>query len=136
VPTGRDDSIQTFGLEADAGDRIAAAGALSAFLDARAAGRWSEACSYGSVSLLAQLRQPAAEGGRSPGCPVLIKTFTEGVSRAALLVARDMRVLSLRVQGRQGFLIYRDAKGMTAVIPMQREEGWKVGALEGSALIY
>ena len=55
--------------------------------------------------------------------------------KEALRTAADIRVLSMRVEGGQAFLIYRDGEGLPSSVPMNEEGGaWKVAAIAGSAL--
>jgi hypothetical protein len=135
---GGDNSIQTFGVEGASEDRVQAARVFQAYLDARAAGDWALACSYLSGPIKTQLEQfggQASRGG-SPDCGQVMRALTEGVSPEALRSAADIRVLSMRVEGEQAFLIYREEEGLPSAVPMNAEGGsWKVSAIAGSALV-
>jgi hypothetical protein len=134
---GGDNSIQTFGVEAPSADRVEAARVFQAYLDARAAGDWALACSYMSEAIRTQLEQFGSQGGssRSLDCAEVTRGFTAGVSREILRKAADINVLSMRVEGGQAFLLYKDGDGLPSAVPMNEEGGnWKVSAIAGSAL--
>jgi hypothetical protein len=134
---GGDNSIQTFGVEAPADERVQAARVYQAYLDARADGEWALACSYLSDSMKRQLVGFGAQarGQAPPGCAEVMRGFTAGVSESALRAATDIHVLSMRAEGEQAFLIYRDSRGTPSQCPMNFEGGaWKVAAITGSAL--
>ena len=139
VPTakGGDNSIQEFGVEAPSAERVQASRVLQAYLDARLAGKYALACSYLSGPMKAQLGQfgAGARGQAPPDCTQVMRAFTEGVPKAALRTAAQIRVLSMRVEDGQAFLLYRDGEGLPSSIPMNEEGGaWKVSAIAGSAL--
>jgi hypothetical protein len=76
---------------------------------------------------------PDSSGPQS--CSKVLAGFSTGASARVLKEIADVDVASLRVQGRRGFVIYRDAHGRPFVIPMVREAGgWKVAALGGGPL--
>jgi hypothetical protein len=134
---GGDNSIQTFGVEAPSEDRIQASRVFQTYLDARLAGDWALACSYLSGPTKTQLEQLGGQAGRggSADCAQVMHAFTEGVSKEALRTAADIRVLSMRVEGGQAFLLYKDGEGLPSTVPMNEEGGsWKVAAIAGSAL--
>ncbi len=140
VPTVKhgDNSIQTYGVEADAAERIAATRDVKAFLDAEAAKRWDTACTYLSSSLrdrFAQLvkKQPRAVGrGCGAGMAVLFAKAPEAYLRAAAKI----HVLSFRSKGPQAFVVYRSGAGKYYNLPLVREGGeWKLTASAGVALV-
>jgi hypothetical protein len=138
VPTskGGDNSVQSYGLEADSSERVAAAATVDAYLAAQAAGRWGEACSYLSSTILGRLEDLAQEkGGGAEDCAEAMALFLAKVPKAALRTAADIQVLSMRVQGPNAFVIYKDGEGTPTEIVMASEEGqWKVDALVGNLL--
>jgi hypothetical protein len=138
APKGGDNSIQTYGVESGSEDRVQAASAAKAYLDARAAGRWAEACTDLSGSTRMQLEglTKQAQGSSVKGCADAMQAFTAQVPKAALLTAAKIHVISMRVQGDQAFLIYRDGENTPSALPMSREGGeWKVAAIAGTALV-
>ena len=147
VPTakGGDNSIQEFGVEGPSGERVQAARTLQAYLRARFAGEWAQACSYLSPGVKKGLEQLGGqaqadgqrdEDARPLGCAQLMRALTEGVPERALRDAAQVRVLSMRVEDEQAFLLYRNGEGKPSAIPMADEDGqWKVAALDGSPLL-
>jgi hypothetical protein len=142
VPTakGGDNSIQEYGVEGPSAERVEAARVLQAYLDARLAGDWARACSYLAAPTKKQLlqfgKQAQRDGSESLGCAGVMRAFTQGLPRSALRSAAEIRVLSMRVEAEQAFLIYRDGKGVPSAIPMAREGGgWRVAAIAGSGLV-
>jgi len=140
VPTakGGDNSIQHYGVEAEANERVEVAAIVKAYLEAQAAARWPEACSYLSAEIrhnLEALLERASKGSARVSCATAMATFFQRAPQAALHAAADIEVLSLRVQGADAFLIYRDGKGTPTEMHMVSEGGeWKVGALIGNTL--
>jgi hypothetical protein len=134
---GGDNSVQEFGAEATDSDFEAAAAALHGFLDARAAGDWAAACEYVSSSIVASLEQLAS---RSPklkdkGCAALMEALSGEVPEPIRKEAAIADVGALRVEGDQGFLLYRGARGEKYAITMADEDGeWKVASLAGFPL--
>jgi hypothetical protein len=64
-----------------------------------------------------------------------MRALTAGVPKEALRTAADINVLSMRIQGGQAFLLYKDGDGLPSAVPMNEEGGaWKVAAIAGSAL--
>lgn len=139
VPTSPegDNSIQTWGAEASASERRAAALSLQAFLDARATLDLAKICAQVSPKLLADLREQL--GAAEARCPQLLRVaFNLDADRAVLRAeARGNEVLSFRVDPeQQAFVIYRDREGRVWAYPMNRgsEGEWKVSLL-GPSLI-
>ncbi len=140
VPTVKhgDNSIQTYGTETSATQRIAATRLVKSFLDNEAAGSWDTACGELRSLIrnkLTQLvkRAPASVGhGCAAGMRVLLSKTRPSVFRSAARI----HVLSFRSKGPQAFLIYRDGAGKAYNLPLRREGGqWKIGALIGVALV-
>jgi len=134
---GGDNSIQESGAEASATERDAAAAVLHAYLDARVAHRWDEACFYLSASAVTLLEEFADRFGKDKGiqsCPEVLEALSSGSGQSALQQSARVDVGSLRVAGDHGFLLYRGAGREAYAIPMVTEGGaWKVGAVDGTA---
>lgn len=135
---GGDNSIQESGHEASASEREAAAAVLHAYLDARAAHRWSDACFYIAASLAATMEEFAARYGKQQGvesCPQVLAALATGSSQQALEETAEADVGSLRIEGDHAFLLYYGPGNAPYAMPMVREGGaWKVGSLEGTPL--
>lgn len=129
--------METYGTEAQVGERVEAAAALQAFLDARAAGQWQRACSYLAASIDSQLkklseRAPSAEG---VDCPQLLKGLSAVASPSALARSAKIKVISFRVEAGRAFILYRNADGATTASPMVREHGgWRIASLSAVPL--
>jgi hypothetical protein len=135
--TGGDQSVQTFGTEAQVGERIEAAAALQAFLDARAAGEWRTACSYLAASIDSQLEKLSERVPNAKGidCPGVLKGLSAAASPSALASATRIQVISFRVEGDRAFIVYRGTGGEVTASAMFREGGgWKLGSLGGLPL--
>jgi hypothetical protein len=132
---GGDNSVQEYGVEADQSERTEAAIALATYLNARAEGNWSGAC-----SLLAQRPTEQLEklSGHKAGCAeVLAATGREAPSMPGSSITE---VLSFRgggdISGNPSYLIFKGPPGGTLFsMPMYLESGsWKVGLAQPSEL--
>jgi hypothetical protein len=138
VTKGGDNSIQEFGSEPSGSEFEAAAAAVHAYLDARAAGAWAAACEWLAPAVSRELVRQlgAGSGGKQPGCAEVLAGLSAGVPPAALREAAQADVGALRVEGDRGFVLFRGAQGDDYFIPMVREDGeWKVAAIAASPLL-
>jgi hypothetical protein len=133
-----DNSIQESGREGNQSETLAAAAVLHAYLDARVAHRWDDACFYLSAGYAASIEAFAeryAKGKGVKGCPEVLEAFATGSSQQALVATARADVGALRIEGDHGFVLYRGAGGEPFAMPMVLEGGaWKVGSLEGAPL--
>lgn len=140
VPTtqGGDNSIQSYGVESSGDERAEAATAVKAYLDAQADGRWQEACTLLAAPIRRDLLKlwEQAKGPDVGGCPQAMAAAVSRIPKDLQRVVSDLHVLSMRVQGNRGFLIYEDATARASETPMQHEEdGWRIRALLPKELI-
>lgn len=133
---GGDNSVQTFGTEASSSARTDAATAVQTYLNARQAGDWEVACSYlgGNIqTMVERLAAQAREGGADlNGCAGVMEALTAKMPQAALRQGATIdEVLSFRVDGAQGFLLFIGPPGETLYsVPMGFEAGeWKLGTI-------
>ncbi len=133
---GGDNSIQEFGSEAAGTEFEAAAAALHGYLDARAAGAWSDTCSHMAAPVAASLAQLSGGGsGGGTSCPETVASLSAGVPDAALEEAAEAEIGALRVEGDRAFLLFHGAHDADYYMPMAQEGGeWKVAAIAPSAL--
>jgi hypothetical protein len=135
-PKGGDTSIQDFGTEAGADDKLAAAQALTLYLHAYATRDGLTSCallSSGAIAVIQRAVQAAPAKGGSD-CPAALNRLTAGISRADGRQIENPRIVSLRLKGDRAFLIF-DAGGAPFAIPMLRQGGeWKVAAVSGTPL--
>lgn len=134
---GGDNSIQRFGSEAQANDFDQAAATLHRYLDFRAAGDWSGACSELSRGVKAQLSRlfRSAPGARDhpPNCAAFLRSSSP--AGAGEPESAQAAVAAFRAEGNHGFLLYHGAGDIAYFFPMMREGGtWKLAAIAGSSL--
>jgi hypothetical protein len=136
APKGSDNSIQDYGAEAGGSEFDQAATTLHNFLDARAEGNWAAACSYMSPVLIKSLETLAAHTKELKGCAEILGKLTNPAAMGALRAeAAQANVASLRVKGKQAFVIYTGPKGAVIAMGMTPEGGiWKVSNLSGTPL--
>jgi hypothetical protein len=133
-----DNSIQETGSEGSASETQEAAAVLHAYLDARVAHRWSDACFYLSAGYAATIEAFAeryAKGKGVKSCADVLEAFASGSSQQALLATARADIGALRIEGDHGFVLYHGPGGEPFATPMVIEGGaWKVGSLEGAPL--
>jgi hypothetical protein len=133
-----DNSIQESGKEGSPSETQAAAAVLHAYLDARVAHRWSDACFYLSAGFAATIEAFAeryAKGKGVKSCPEVLEALATGSTQQALEETAHADVGALRIEGDHGFVLYRGPGGEAYAMPMVLEGGaWKVGSLEGAPL--
>jgi hypothetical protein len=135
---GGDNSIQDFGSEASAADRTAAARVLTTYLGAISSGDAKTACSL-LASTMTQRLQQLGQGaqGQASGCPALIGRLTASMPAREKQQLGDVRVLSVRVDGDRGFVIFDGVGGKVDNMPMSKEAGaWKVAGVGPIPLQY
>jgi hypothetical protein len=136
---GGDNSVQEFGQEGGGSAMESAAAVLHAYLDARVAGRWEDACSYLAADVVASLEQFAAANGSEAQletCPQILQTLSSGAGAAGLRGAAEVDVGSLRVQGGRGFLLYHGPRGVDFAMPVVLEGGeWRLAAPDATPLL-
>jgi hypothetical protein len=140
---GADNSVQEYGVEADASARREAAIALQAYLNARAEEDWGSACTYLAQRPKEQLerlqRAAAKQGTNLDGCAPTMALLKEGEaqSREQATIAE---VLSFRgegdVSGNPSYLIFTAPPANTLYsMPMYSQAGgWKVGLARAAEL--
>lgn len=135
VVKGGDNSIQEFGEEAGEAELREAAEAVHGFFVARAEGRWADACSHLSSSMLEQL-EGLAEKSERASCASFLASFTTQLPPSTWREITTVDAGSLRQEGDRAFLIYYGAPEKAVYsMPLAQEGGeWKVGALSGDAL--
>jgi len=129
---GGDNSVQSFGEEADDADREEAAEVVRGYLEARAGGDWAKACSYLSAPMLKTLQAFASrsENLKGKGCSAILAAFLGKLPAAARAELTAVDVGSLRVEGDQGFVLYHGAEKTDYFMPLLDEGGaWKIAGL-------
>lgn len=134
---GGDNSVQEFGEESDESELEEAAGALHAFLVARAEEKWTAACSYMAKSVKDQLERITSGGDQSQerGCAGILGTLTPPLPAAVRNETTIVDAGSLRFEDGRAFLIYTGAEETTYAVLMEEEDGaWKVASLSAVPL--
>jgi hypothetical protein len=135
---GGDNSIQNFGSEAGGSEFEEAAAVLHGFLDARAEGDWTAACSHLSKSTVESFEKLAAQSKQSgrKGCAdILGQLINPAAKREMSEEAATADVGSLRTEGERAFLIYTGAEKTVIAIPMTKEgDVWKVASIAGTPI--
>lgn len=133
---GGDNSVQEFGEESDEAELEEAATALHDYLVARAEEDWPAACANLAKTVKDQLQSLASrsEELKGKGCAATLEALTPKLPRSVRRETTIVEAGSLRVEGEQGFLLYRGAEGKTYTVLMTPEDGWKVGSLGATAI--
>jgi hypothetical protein len=140
---GGDNSVQTYGVEAEESARTEAAIALQAYLNARQQEDWASACSALAQRPKEQLekltQQLRSQGKDASGCAGAMAAFGQGTGGSSQ-EPTITEVLSFRgegdVPGDPSYLIFTGPPGSTLYsMPMYLEGGgWKVGLAQPSEL--
>jgi hypothetical protein len=126
------ESVESFGEEANPGDRDAAATTVQGFLRAQADGDWAKACSLMSAATQQGLEAFASQSVKSQRCPPLVEAMTARIPPKTLPRAEQIQVGGVRVEGERGFVLYRDGRGTRSAFSVVREgSAWKVAAIAG-----
>jgi hypothetical protein len=135
---GGDNSIQEYGDEEGGSEFEAAAAALHDFLDARAAGDWPAACEYMSKRVIESFNEMSSQSnpGKKLGCAKILEVLINPAAKQLMKKeAAKADVGSLRVEGKQGFLLYTAPGSGAQAMPMENEGGtWKVASIAGTPL--
>jgi hypothetical protein len=132
---GGDNSIQSFGEEADGAEADAASAAVVAYMQARARDDWAQECAYLAAATVKPLEELAARSPQIEGkdCAAVLEALAGGAPGSTRANTMTGAVASLRFEGDRGFALYHGTRGVDYFVPMVKEDGeWKVGALAPS----
>ena len=123
-----DNSIPTYGGEGSGSQEAEAAGALAAYLKARAAGEWGRACSLMGATVRRQLAVLSrAGGGGGGGCAKISATLSKRLRASELANPMVGGITALRVKGEKAFALFYGPHRQQFLMPMVSEGGsWKV----------
>lgn len=125
-----DNSIPDFGAEASSSERDRATSALSAYLKARAAGRWSSACIYLSSSARAGIERFAGASKPKKSCGQILAALSGSAPASARADTLIGGLASLRVKAPSAFALYYGPHSQKYVMSMRSEGGaWRVTQL-------
>ncbi len=124
-PKPRGPTVLTYGAEASPTQRSRAARALRGYLEARAKGQWSVACSYLALAARRQAEALTATSGRGGGCTAAYAALY-AAAPAAQRADPFTGLTALRVKGRHGSAVFLSSSGAGYVMPMLSEGGsWR-----------
>jgi hypothetical protein len=126
APPGGDDSIQTFGDEAESSEEEEIVAAMGSFLRAMASDDYPAICAGISAANREQLEQLVKLKKEGPtDCPSLLKTLLVGPNTEAQKAAEGT-VYEVRVEGENAFILFTPRDGTASYFVMKRDpDGWK-----------
>jgi len=137
VPKGSDNSVQTFGEEADDEQAALIAESARGFFKAQAKKNWADACFYLAAAVKEQFAEFASQAPEPvpTDCPSLLEELGQAVPNSARKQAAKVRVRNVRLEDEQAFVLYIGARREWYALPVREEDGgWKVTAIAGVPL--
>jgi len=127
--------IAEFGEEATPEDAGAATDAVRGYLIAQSNRDWETACQNLSRQAQEGLRQSAPDPQLAKqGCSAILAEVFPSLGVSEQAAAAPKRITSVRVEGDQGYVLYRIEGNRPLYMPVTKEGGtWKVVALAGSS---
>ena len=130
APPGGDNSIQTFGGEAESSEEKEITTAMASFLRAMAARDYNAICdglSDANIGQLEQLMKLKKEVGTD--CPTVLKSLLVGPTDEAQKAAEGT-VYQVRVEGENAFVMFTPVGGTASYFVMKHDpDGWKSTSL-------
>ena len=130
APPGGDNSIQTFGGEAESSEEKEITTAMASFLRAMAARDYNAICdglSEANIGQLEQLMKLKKEVGTD--CPTVLKSLLVGPTDEAQKAAEGT-VYQVRVEGENAFVMFTPVGGTASYFVMKHDpDGWKSTSL-------
>ena len=130
APPGGDNSIQTFGGEAESSEEKEITTAMASFLRAMAARDYNAICdglSEANIGQLEQLMKLKKEAGTD--CPSVLKSLLVGPTEEAQKAAEGT-VYQVRVEGENAFVMFTPVGGTASYFVMKHDpDGWKSTSL-------
>ena len=130
APPGGDNSIQTFGAEAETTEEEEITTAMASFLRAMAARDYNAICnglSDANTAQLEQLMKLKKEVGTD--CPTVLKSLLVGPTSEAQKAAEGT-VYQVRVEGENAFILFTPLGGTASYFVMKHDpDGWKSTSL-------
>ena len=126
APPGGDNSIQTFGAEAETSEEEEITTAMASFLRAMAARDYPAICEGLSESNRSQLEQLAKlKKEIGSDCPSILKALLVGPTSEAKKAAEGT-VYQVRVEGEDAFVMFTPLGGTASYFVMKHDpDGWK-----------
>jgi len=120
-----DNSVPTFGSEANTSERAQAEASLKSYLQARAREDWASACDQLAKSVREGYEKlgSSAKKAKAPGCAQVLASFSKGADLSDPLTGH---LVSLRVHGINAFALFYGPGHQQYMVPMNREDGeWR-----------
>jgi hypothetical protein len=130
VPAGGDDSIQTFGEEAESTEEDEIIAAMAAFMRAMADRDYEAICAGLSEANRGQIEQLSKLKKELPSdCPSVLKALLIGPTKEARQAAEGT-VYQVRVEGENAFILFTPLGGTASYFVMKHDpDGWKSTSL-------
>lgn len=127
-------SVESFGAEADAADRDEIVAAEQAYLEALASEDYAAACGLLGRQAQASIEQFA--GPKASGCQEILPRLLAASAAATARAQADGKIAKVRVEGDQAFVIFSAPGAKLYVFTMVREgDEWKATTLSPSILV-
>jgi hypothetical protein len=136
---GGDNSIQSYGGEANAEERAAATRTISTFFAAQRAGQWAKVCGVLSAKNLEQLEAFAKRLAKvkKNDCAGVLELLNANAPSQRPPETIKGGVVSLRREGDSSFALYHGIDGKNYALPLTLEGGqWKLTSLGATPLSY
>jgi hypothetical protein len=127
-------SVESFGAEAEAADRDEIVTAEQAYLEALASEDYAAACGLLGRQAQASIEQLA--GPKASGCQEILPKLLAASAATTARVQANGEITKVRVEGDQAFVIFRAPGAKLYVFTMAREGNkWKATATSASILV-
>jgi hypothetical protein len=131
ISNGKNGKLAKVGKEASVAEREAASKVLEKSLNAREEGDWKTQCETLSATAVEGVEKSATVLGAAPGCAKALEAQAAPVPAPARANTMTGPIDALRINQKiNGFAFYHGTEGRDFVIPLIKQEGWKVVALQ------
>jgi hypothetical protein len=132
IVPGGDNVVQLFGREATPAERREVSAMIAAWMRARAARDWKQACRYVHEAVIRSTLRSASHilQRKVSGCAKAMATVASEAGEASLVNTMVNPVASLRIGEGHGYAQYHGHAGRDWIVPVRREDaGWKISGL-------
>jgi len=127
--SGPNGKLAKIGKESSVAEREAASRVLEDYFQAREDGDWKGQCELLSSSVVEQIERAVSLNGKVE-CASALGQQAKGLPASVRLNTMEGPIDALRInQGINGFAFYHGSGGKDYVIPLIKQDGWKVVAL-------
>lgn len=133
---GGEASIEDFGSEAAGAERSEVLSAFHGYLDAVAEKDYGAACSHLSADVRRSLEAIAPESVKAKGCEGILPEVAAPNASQGALQQSSGEVTKVRVEGDQGFVVFKAPGANRYQMTMTREDGeWRVAIASPAILV-